>query len=212
MIWWDLSVGPSVRVSISQVFRTFLLHALTYWAETFVTIFLWTFYQVRVLSISVNFCWSCALLILEIHSFLHFSHACLTYWAEILHVHVSLLHCTTDQNRMSSIFINVIGVMPFWNLLYWKYTVFRTLFLHALTYWAEILHMPLLYCTTDQGRVSCCLCFCYTLVQISTSLVNLRQFLQELCPIFELKILERHSFLHFSPTCLGMLSWLLLTM
>ena len=30
---------------------------------------------------------------------------------------------------------------PFWNVENWKYTVFRILFLHALTYWAEILHL-----------------------------------------------------------------------
>ena len=35
-----------------------------------------------------------------------------------------------------------------------KYTVFRTFLLHALTYWAEILHMTLFWCTTEQVRVS----------------------------------------------------------
>ena len=50
---------------------------------------------------------------------------------------------------------------PFWNFEYWKYTVFRTFLLHALTYWAEILHMTLFYCTTDQVRVSSiCVKFC----------------------------------------------------
>ena len=43
---------------------------------------------------------------------------------------------------------------PFWNLEYWKYTVFRTFLLHALTYRAEILFMTLFYCTTDQVPVS----------------------------------------------------------
>ena len=42
----------------------------------------------------------------------------------------------------------------FVNLEYSKYSVFRTFLLHALTYWAEILHMTLFYCTTDQVRVS----------------------------------------------------------
>ena len=69
-----------------------------------------------------------------------------TYWAEILHM--PLLYCTTDQVLASSI----VGVMPcpFCNLEYWKYTVFRIFLLHAFTYWAEILHMTLLYYTTDQ--------------------------------------------------------------
>ena len=39
---------------------------------------------------------------------------------------------------------------PFWNLDYWKYIVFRTFLLHALTYWGEILHMIFFYCTSDQ--------------------------------------------------------------
>ena len=43
-----------------------------------------------------------------------------------------------------------VRVMPFYNLEYWKYSVFRTFLLHALTYWAEILYMTLFNCTTDQ--------------------------------------------------------------
>ena len=58
-----MSVRPSVRPSVHPglrpsvtVFQIFLLHALTYWAEILhVTFFLWTFDQVRVSSISVNF-------------------------------------------------------------------------------------------------------------------------------------------------------------
>ena len=42
----------------------------------------------------------------------------------------------------------------FVNLEYRKYTVFRTFLLHALTYWAEILHMTLFWCTTEQVWVS----------------------------------------------------------
>ena len=74
----------------------------------------------------------------------------LKYWAEILHM--TLFYCTTDQVRVSSICINFCrSNAPFG---YWKYTVFRTFLLHALTHWAEILHMTLFYCTTDQVRVS----------------------------------------------------------
>ena len=32
--------------------------------------------------------------------------------------------------------------------------VFRTFLLHTLTYWAEILHLTLFWCTTDQVRLS----------------------------------------------------------
>ena len=55
----------------------------------------------------------------------------------------------------------LLELCPFWNLEYWKYTVFRTFLLHALTHRVEILHMTLFYCTTDQFRVSSiCVNFC----------------------------------------------------
>ena len=55
----------------------------------------------------------------------------------------------------------LLELCPFWNLKYWKYTVFRTFLLHALTYWVEILHMTLFNCTTDQVWVSSiCVNFC----------------------------------------------------
>ena len=41
----------------------------------------------------------------------------------------------------------------------------------------------------------------------SSSVVNLRQFLWELCPFLELKLLEIHSFPHFSLSCFDILSW-----
>ena len=67
--------------------------------------------------------------------------------------------------RSSSSVVNLRQVLwelcPFWILEYWKYTVFRTFLLHALTYWDEILHMTLFYCTTDQVWVSSiCVKFC----------------------------------------------------
>ena len=56
-------------------------------------------------------------------------------------------HCL----QFASIFV---GVMPLLERKMMKYTVFRTFLLHALTYWAEILHMTLFNCTTDQVWVS----------------------------------------------------------
>ena len=67
MVWWCLSRSPTESLSrfpswslalhpSVTVFCTFLLHALTYEAEIlYVTLFLWTFDQVRVPSISVYF-------------------------------------------------------------------------------------------------------------------------------------------------------------
>ena len=83
--------------------------------------------------------------------------------------------------RSSLSVINLCQVLlelcPFWNLKYCKYTVFRTFLLHALTYWVEILHMTLFYCTTDQVRVSSIFVW--------------------VMPLLELRILKIHSFPHF---------------
>ena len=78
----------------------------------------------------------------------------LTYWAEILHITFSILL----YYRSSSSVVNLRQILwelcPFWNLEYWKYTVFRTFLLHPLTNWAESLHITLFFCTTDQFWVS----------------------------------------------------------
>ena len=74
--------------------------------------------------------------ILEIQRFPHFPLTRFDILSWILHM--ILFYFTTNKVRVSSIFV---GVMPFWNVENWKYTVFRILFLHALTYWAEILHL-----------------------------------------------------------------------
>ena len=95
----------------------------------------------------------CELRILEIHSFPHFSLTCFDILSWNFAYDFVLLYY-----RSSSSVVNLRQLLwelcPFWNLEYWKYTVFRTFLLHALTYWAEILHMTLFYCTTDQVRVS----------------------------------------------------------
>ena len=65
----------------------------------------------------------------------------------------------------------------FVNLEYSKYTVFRTFLLHALTDWAEILHMTLFYCTTDQVRVSSiCVNFCGSYAPFGTKNTGNTQF------------------------------------
>ena len=208
---WELCPFWNLEYWEYTVFRTFLLHALTYWAEILhITLFYCTTDQVRVSSICVNFYWNYAhfgtknigntqfsalfsymlfhielkfciwlcftvlqikleshqfasifvgvmpllkLRILEIHSFLHFSLTCfdILSW-NFAYGFVLLYH------RSSLSVINLRQFLwelcLFWNLEYWEYTVFRTFLLHALTYWAEILHITLFYCTTDQVRVS----------------------------------------------------------
>ena len=51
-----------------------------------------------------------------------------------------ILQIKFDCRQFASIFV---GVMPLLERKMMKYTVFRTFLLHALTYWAEILHICL---------------------------------------------------------------------
>ena len=106
--------------------------------------------------------------ILEIHSFPHFSPTCFDMLSWNFAYDFVLLYY-----RSSSSVVNFRQVLcklcPFCNLQYWKYTVFRTFLLHALTYSAEILHITLLYCTTYQVWVlSICINFCGSYVPFGT--------------------------------------------
>ena len=105
--------------------------------------------------------------------------------------HIELKFCTWLCSNVLQIKFEcrqfVLELCPFWNLEYCKYTVFRTFLLHALTYWVEILHMALFYCTTDQLRVS--------------------SIFVGVMPLLELRILKIYSFPHFSLTCSDLLSW-----
>ena len=88
--------------------------------------------------------------ILEIHSFPHFSLTCFDVLSWNFAYDFVLLYYRSSLSVGQFLW----ELCPFWDLEYWKNTVFRTFLLHALTYWAEILHMTLFYCTTDQVRVS----------------------------------------------------------
>ena len=91
--------------------------------------------------------------ILKIHSFPHFSLTCF----DILSWYFAFYFVSLYYRASSSV-INLhqflLELCPFWNLEYWKYTVFCFFLLHNLTYWTEILHITLFYCTTDQVWVS----------------------------------------------------------
>ena len=95
----------------------------------------------------------CELRILEIHSFPRFSLTCFDILSWNFAYDFVLLYY-----RSSSSVVNLRQFLwelcPFWNLEYWKYTVFRTFLLHPLTYWAERLHITLFFCTTVQVWVS----------------------------------------------------------
>ena len=90
---------------------------------------------------------------LEIHSFPHFSPTCF----DMLSWYFAYAFVILYYRSISSV-VNLRQCLkelsPFRNLEYWKYTASCTFLLHALTFWAEILHINFLYCTTDQFRVS----------------------------------------------------------
>ena len=92
----------------------------------------------------------------------------------------------------------LLELCPFWNLKYRKYTVFRTFLLHALTYWVEILHMTLFYCTTDQVRVS-------SIFIRPSSDGTYYGLVMSVRPSVSPSV--RHSFPHFSPTSFDILIW-----
>ena len=139
------------------VFRTFLLHALTY----LVQICIWLWFNVPQSKFECRYFASifdgvmplCELRILEIHSFPHFSLTCFDILSWNFAYDFVLLYY-----RSSSSVVNLhqffLELCPFWNLEYWKYTVFRTFLLHSSTYWAERLHITLFFCTTDQVWIS----------------------------------------------------------
>ena len=137
-VLWYGDVRPSVRPGLRPpVFRTFLLHALS-----------WNF----------------------AHDFV------LMYYRSSLSV-VNLRQV-------------LLELCPFWNLEYWKYTVFRTFLLHTLTYWVEILHMNF-----------------FTVLQIKFKCRQFASIFVGVMPLLELKLLEIHSFPHFSLICFDILSW-----
>ena len=135
------------------VFRFFLQHALTYWAEI---LHMTLFYCTTDSSLSVATLRQflkelCLFLNLEYrkYSFQQFSPTCFDILSWNFNDDFVLMYY-----RSNSCVVNLRQFLwelcPFWNSEYWKYTVFRTFLLHALRYWAEILHMTLFYCNTDQ--------------------------------------------------------------
>ena len=78
--------------------------------------------------------------ILEIHSFPHFSLTRFDILSWNFAYDFVLLYYRSSLSVVN--FRQFLWELcPFSNVENWKYTVFRTLFLHALTYWAEILHL-----------------------------------------------------------------------
>ena len=182
----------------------------------------------------------CELRIFEIHSFPRFSLTCFDILSWNFAYDFVLLYY-----RSSSSVVNLHQFLwelcPFWNLEYWKYTVFRTFLLHPLTYWAESLHITLFFCTTDQVWVSSnsvyigvmplfelrilwiqfsalfsytlwhielkfCTWLCFTVLQVNFKCRQLVSIFVGVMSLLGLRILEIHSFPHFSPAFFDILS------
>ena len=168
-VLWYGDVCPSVRVSVRPTLRPSVRVSVRQFSTLFFNM-LW--------HIELKFCiWHCftvlqikfecrqfassfvgvvpllELRILKIHSFLQFSLTYFDIFSWNFAYDFVLLYYRSSSNVLNLLqFLKEL--YPFWNLEYWKYRVFRTFLLHTLTYWAEILHMTLFYCTTDQVRVS----------------------------------------------------------
>ena len=120
------------------------------------------------------------------HSFPHFSPTCFEILSWNFVYHFIMMHVRASSNAINFRQF-LMELCPFLTSNCYKYAVFRTFLLHALTFWAEILHMTLFYCTTEQ-------------VQVSSIFVGVM-------PLLELRILKIHSFPHFSLTRFDTLSW-----
>ena len=102
------------------------------------------------------------------YSFPHFSLTCFDILSWNFAHDFVLMYCRSSLSVVNLRQV-LLELCPFWNLKYWKYRVFRTFLLHALTYWVEILHMTLFYCTTDQVWVSSiCVKFCWSYAPFGT--------------------------------------------
>ena len=121
------------------------------------------------------------------YSFPHFSLTCFDILSWNFAYDFVLLYY-----RSSSSVVNLRQFLwelcPFWNLEYWKCTVFRTFLLHPLTYWAES-----------------CILLCFSVLQIKFECCQFASIL-ELCLFSNLEYCK-YSFLHFSLTRFDILSW-----
>ena len=182
MVWWcpsvrpsgSPSVHPSVRPSVrpsqfSAVFSYMLWHidlkfcvSLYFYARKIK----FQCHQFPSLFAGVMLLFNFKLF--QICSFPHFSPTCFDILSsDFVYDFVFMYHRASLSVVILLQFL--YELCPFVNLEYSKYTVFRAFLLHALTYWAEILHMTLFYCTTDQVQVSSiCVNFCGSYVPFGT--------------------------------------------
>ena len=102
------------------------------------------------------------------HSFPHFSPTCFDILIWNFVYHFIVMHVRSSSNAIN--FRHFLQELcSFLTLNSYKYAVFRTFLLHALTYWVQILYMTLFKCTTEQVWVSSfCFNFCWSYASLWT--------------------------------------------
>ena len=170
MVWWCPSVRPGLRPSVRPSVRPSQFSALFSYMLWYIDLKFCVslyFYARKIkfechpfpsFFAGVMFLFNFKLL--QICSFPHFSPTCFDILSSnFVYDFVLMYHRASLSVVILLQFL--LELCLFVNLEYSKYTVFRTFLLHALTYRAEILHITLFYCTTDQVWVSSiCVKFC----------------------------------------------------
>ena len=148
MVWWC----PSVRVSVCPSQFSALFYYMLWHIDLKFCVSLY-FYARKIkfechqfLSLFAGVMLLFHFKLLQICSFPHFSPICFDILSSnFVYDFVLMYHRASLSVVILLQFL--LELCLFVNLKYSKYTVFRTFLLHALTYWAEILHMTLFYCT-----------------------------------------------------------------
>ena len=102
------------------------------------------------------------------HSFPHFSPTCFDILIWNFVYHFIVMHVRSSSNAVN--FGHVLQELcSFLTSNSYKYGVFRTFLLHALTYWVQIVYMTLFTFTTEQVWVSSfCFNFCWSYASLWT--------------------------------------------
>ena len=177
-----MSVRPGLRPSVRLSVRPSVRHSFPHFSPICFDILIWNFVyhfnfmHVRSSSNAINFrhflqelcSFLTSVKLLQICSFPHFSPTCFDILSSNFVYDFVLMYHRASLNVVILLQF-LLELCLFVNLEYLKYTVFRTFLLHAFTHWAEILHMTLFHCTTDQVWVSSiCVNFCGSYVPFGT--------------------------------------------
>ena len=196
MVWWCPSVRPGLRPSVrpsqfSALFSYMLWHidlklcvSLYFYARKIK----FECHQFPSLFAGVMLLFNFKLL--QICSFPHFSPTCFDILSSNFVYDFVLMYHRANLSVVILLQF-LLELCLFLNLEYSKYTVFRTFLLHAFWY------IDLKFCVW----------LCFTVLQIKFECRQFASIFVGVMPLLELRILEIHSFPHFSLTPFNILSW-----